>query len=289
MGWRYLHFTCGGVVLLLSLIRVFVIKMVQTPRWLIAQNRDEEVIDHLSKLAETYNRPFTLTLETLQAEGRVLHTEKSSWSATRMKKHLSGLFETKLLAYSTILLILNWVIVGLVTPLYQVFLPYYLASRGYSDINKSSTNETWRNYTINQAVSLLGPCIAASLIEIPLIGRKGTLAIGALLAMAFQFAYTQISTPAQNVGISSAIGASNMIYYATIYAYTPEILPSTHRGTGYGVCVVMNRVGGVVGVVAGSYANVETSAPLFVCAACFGVLAVLSLMLPFESRGRRGV
>lgn len=49
----------------------------------------------------------------------------------------------------------------------------------------------------------------------------------------------------------------------------------------------MNRVGGIVGVLVGSYANVETTAPLFVCAGLFGLLIVLSLLLPFESRQKR--
>jgi hypothetical protein len=49
----------------------------------------------------------------------------------------------------------------------------------------------------------------------------------------------------------------------------------------------VNRIGGILGVLVGSYANVETTAPLFVCAALFGLLVVLSLLLPFESRGKR--
>lgn len=100
---------------------------------------------------------------------------------------------------------------------------------------------------------------------------------------------TQIKTPAQNVGVSAAITAASNIYYGTIYAYTPEILPSAHRATGYGLCVVLNRVGGISGVLIGSYANVETTAPLFVCASLFGLLVLLSLLLPFETRGKRSV
>ena len=49
----------------------------------------------------------------------------------------------------------------------------------------------------------------------------------------------------------------------------------------------MNRVGGIVGVLVGSYANIETTAPLFVCAGLFGLLILLSLLLPFESRQKR--
>jgi len=91
------------------------------------------------------------------------------------------------------------------------------------------------------------------------------------------------------VGVSAAISAASNIYYGTIYAYTPEILPSAHRATGYGLCVVLNRVGGISGVLIGSYSNVETTAPLFVCASLFGLLVFLSLLLPFETRGKRSV
>jgi hypothetical protein len=51
--------------------------------------------------------------------------------------------------------------------------------------------------------------------------------------------------------------------------------------------VVLNRVGGIIGVLVGSYANVETTAPLFVCASFFGLLIILSILLPFEPKGRR--
>lgn len=151
------------------------------------------------------------------------------------------------------------------------------------------SDTVWRNYAINQVAGLAGPIIAAVLVETRLIGRRGTLAIGALITTALQFGYTQIRTPAQNVGVSSAISAASNIYYGTIYAYTPEILPAAHRATGYGICVVLNRVGGIIGVLVGSYANVQTTAPLFVCASLYSLLVVLSLMLPFESRGRRTV
>lgn len=288
MGWRYLHFTSGGLVVVLSTLRLLVLKMVQTPKWLISQNRDSEAYQILLQLSQKYDRPLSLTLEYLQSQGRVLHTEKSVWSALRLRKHFAGLFETKLLAYSTAVIIANWFVIGMVSPLYSVFLPYYLESRG-ADVGDNSNYTTWRNYAINQVAGLFGPIIAGILVETRFIGRRGTLAIGALITMALQFGYTQIKTPAQNVGVSAAITAASNIYYGTIYAYTPEILPSAHRATGYGICVVLNRVGGIAGVLVGSYANVETTAPLFVCAGLFGLLIILSLALPFESRGKRSV
>ncbi|KAL1850391.1 hypothetical protein VTK73DRAFT_9694 [Phialemonium thermophilum] len=286
-GWRYLHFTAGSLVLVLSVARLLFIRMKQTPRWLLAQNRDADVHAVLEDLARTYNRPFSLRLEDLEAKGRVLHTEKSRWSSVRLRKHFGGLFETRLLGYSTVVIFLNWFVIGMVSPLYSVFLPYYLASRGATVSGPPSNYTKWRNYAINKIAGLFGPIIAGVLVETKLFGRRGTLALGALITMVLQFGYTQIKTPDQNVGVSAAITAASNIYYGTIYAYTPEILPSAHRATGYGLCVVLNRVGGIAGVLIGSYANVETTAPLFVCASLFGLLVLLSLLLPFESRGKR--
>ncbi|KAL5001541.1 major facilitator superfamily domain-containing protein [Aspergillus recurvatus] len=288
MGWRYLHITCGGLVLVASILRLVLLHMAETPKWLVSQNRDDELIEILSRLSKKYNRPFSLALEELSSQGRVQDTEKSVFSALRLASHFTGLFSTKKLTYSTVMIIINWLLIGTVSPLYSVFLPYYLQSRG-ADTGDNSNYTTWRNYAINQVAGLIGPMVAAVLVELRLFGRRRTLAIGAAITTALQFGYTQIKTPAQNVGVSAAITAASNIYYGTIYAYTPEILPSSHRATGYGLCVVLNRVGGIVGVLVGSYANVQTTVPLFICAGLYAALVITSLLLPFESRGKRAV
>lgn len=141
MGWRYLHFTAGGLVFILSILRLLVVRMQQTPKWLLSQNRDEEVFDVLRGLADKYGRPFTLSLEELKAFGRVRHTELSRWSWFRMRKHFAGLFETRILAYSTCMIFANWFVIGMVSPLYSVFLPYYLQSHGEA-LSGSNSNYT---------------------------------------------------------------------------------------------------------------------------------------------------
>jgi hypothetical protein len=136
-GWRYLHFTCGTLVLIAASLRLLVIRMPQTPKWLISQNRDAEVIANLTTVAEKYNRSFSLTVEKLDRIGRVLHTEKSVFSGLRLRQHFSQLFSTKRLAYSTVMIIANWTVIGTVSPLFSIFLPYYLKSRG-ADVGSSS-------------------------------------------------------------------------------------------------------------------------------------------------------
>lgn len=207
MGWRYLHITSGALVLVAALARVFLFKMQQTPRWLLSQNRDEEVVAYLDKLAADHGRTHSVKLEALKAEGDVLHTELSVWSAYRLKHHFTGLFESKKLAWSTTIILANWFVIGMVSPLYSVFLPFYLESRG-AQTGNGSNYQTWRDYAINQVVGIIGPVIAGVLVETKFIGRRGTLAIGAAVTVALQFGYTQIKTEAQNVGISSAITAA---------------------------------------------------------------------------------
>lgn len=62
----------------------------------------------------------------------------------------------------------------------------------------------------------------------------------------FFFAYTAVRTEAHIVGFSCAIGFRLNINYGTLYAYTPEVLPSAHKATDNGVAVACNPVMGVV-------------------------------------------
>lgn len=193
---------------MLALLRLLLVRMVHTPKWLVSQNRDEEIFRNLRDIALKYDRPFSLTLKKLREQGDVRHTDKSVWSTLRLGKHFSALFETKKLGWSTTLIIANWVVLGIVAPLYSAFLPYYLASRGVS-VGDGSNYTTWRNYAITQISGIFGPVLGGVLVQTKYIGRRGTLAIGAILTTVLQFSYTQIRTPAQNLGVSSAIQAAS--------------------------------------------------------------------------------
>jgi hypothetical protein len=47
------------------------------------------------------------------------------------------------------------------------------------------------------------------------------------------------------------------IYYGTLYAYTPEVLPSAHRGTGNGIAIGFNRIMGIMSAVIATEADVS--------------------------------
>ena len=63
------------------------------------------------------------------------------------------------------------------------------------------------------------------------------------------------------VAFSCIINFCLNIYYGTLYAYTPEVLPSAHRGTGNGIAIGWNRVMGILSAVIATVADVSSSPP----------------------------
>lgn len=73
----------------------------------------------------------------------------------------------------------------------------------------------------------------------------------------------------------------------TLYAYTPEVLPSAHRATGNGIAVACNRIMGILSAVIATVSNTSTPVPIYICAALFIAMAAVSAAFPFEPFGRR--
>jgi hypothetical protein len=117
-------FTGGALVFLMSLLRVTVIRLRETPKYLLGAGRDREVVETLHHLADKYNRTCSLTVEKLEACGTIRSAHgKSRYSLEETVVHLKGLFATKTLAISTSLIWLSWTLIGLAYPLFYVFLP----------------------------------------------------------------------------------------------------------------------------------------------------------------------
>jgi len=288
-GWRYVWFASGALVFVMSILRITVIRLNETPKFLVGEGKDEEVVKSLQYIAQKYNKPCSLTIEQLRACGvtETGHRDAGFLAGFRsIGGHFSGLFATRKMGLSTALIWFSWALIGLIYPLYYVFLPSYLNAR--PGIVPPSVDEGWRNYAIANVASVPGPIVAAFMCNSKFFwGRRGTMIIGALLTMAFFFAFTAVQTTPQNVAFSCVIGFCLNIYYGTLYAYTPEVLPSAHRGTGNGVAIACNRIMGIMSALVGAYANKAQSVPIFICAAFFAVMALVAAAFPYEPRGRR--
>jgi hypothetical protein len=114
MGWRYVYFTSGALVLVLSILRVTIVRLKETPKYQLAAGDDAALVENLQTLARRSNRSCSLTLEQLEACGKIQGTHgESRFSFAELKIHFSGLFATKKIGLSTTLIWLSWTLIGL--------------------------------------------------------------------------------------------------------------------------------------------------------------------------------
>jgi len=168
MGWRYIWFGCGGLILVMSIARITIIQLRETPKFLLGEGKDEELVKNMQYLAKRYNRHCDLTLEQLTACGNVISTHSKGLGETLI--HIKGLFATKKLGLSTCLIWFSWLLIGLAYPLFYVFLPQYLASRG-ANTGAGSPGAVWRDYFISNTIGIFGPILAGWMCT-TILGRR---------------------------------------------------------------------------------------------------------------------
>lgn len=294
-GWRYTYYVNGAIVLVMAVLRVLVIRLKETPKFLVSNKKDAEAIEILHGIAKKYNRPCSLTLEKLESCGEIQinhHYEENKTLGGVIKlvwNHISLLFSSKKNTRSTLLLFASWFFLGIAYPLYSSFLPVYLATRG-QNISASDTYGVYRDNVIANVCCIFGPVIAGLLLYyVPILGHKGVLAIGGLSTMALLFGYTAIKTRSQNIALSSTSYVALYIYYGCLYRYTPSVFGTANRATGNSLCFVLTRFAGLFTPVIAYYSNTSSAVPIYVCAAVVGVIGILALFFPYEPSKHRVV
>jgi hypothetical protein len=153
-------YTSGALVFVMSVARITVIRLKETPKYLLGEGKDAELVQGFQAMATKYNRPCSLTTEMLDACGTIRSAHgKSRFSISELTVHFRGLFATKKFGLSTVLIWLSWTLIGLAYPLFYVFLSSYLTSRG-ADLGGVSTYDSWRNYAlVNVSGIFVSPCL----------------------------------------------------------------------------------------------------------------------------------
>ncbi|KAH9949774.1 MFS general substrate transporter [Amylocystis lapponica] len=294
-GWRYFMYAMGGSMLVLFILRFFVFELYESPKYLMGRGRDAEAVEVVHRIARYNGGTSSLTLEMLALVGE-LQDEKAyldtsaRGAALRNLRHISGehvkaLFATKKLAYSTTLLMIVWAFIGLAYQLYSGFLVYFLATRG-ADFGDGSVNTTYRNQAILSVVGIPGGLLAGWMVELPYMGRRGTLGISTILTGAIIFGSTTARTSNALLGWDCGYTFVSNVMYAVLYAVSPELFPTKDRGTGNSIVAFGNRVLGIVAPIIALFANLNSSAPIYLAGAAYLFAGFMALLLPFEPRGK---
>ncbi|EJD03169.1 MFS general substrate transporter [Fomitiporia mediterranea MF3/22] len=305
-SWRYSLYTMGCLTFAMFFCRYIIFELQESSKFLVATGQDEEAIKVLQYIAKRNGRTISLTTEKLLAVsgGSTRQVRDTSvWSSFKRSfsqfslSHVQPLFSTKRLGINSSLTILIWGIIGLAYPLFNGFLPLYLSDR----LPSGSTNQTYRDYSITSVCGIPGSVIACILVDwtrssgkIAIGGRKMALAVSTALTGLFLFLFTTAKGEASNLGYSCASTLTQNAMYGVLYAYTPEVFPAPHRGTGDALCSAFNRITGILAPVIkitttnrdGSASSIGPNAPVFVSAALFMVSAFLTLLLPIETAGK---
>lgn len=297
MGWRYFLITMGGLALLMCIVRCLFFTLYESPKYLMGKGRNREAVTVVHEVARRNGKTSDLSLEsldeliTLEDEQHAPRHGLSTSDQMRMLmeplslSHVRALFNTPLRAWSTGLMILIWTLIGLGFPLYNAFLPYLQQTRGVQ-FGDGSTYTTYRNSLIIAAVGVPGSLVGGAMVELPRLGRKGTLTFAAIATGTFLLASTTASTFEALLGWNCAYSFTSSLLYAVLYAYTPEMFETKDRGTGNALVSAANRVGGILAPIIAIFATVQTTSPVYVSGVLFLVAGFLVLLIPYETRGK---
>lgn len=314
MGWRYLMITLGGLAIAFGLIRIFVFKIPESPRYLISKGRDAEAVESVNYIARYNGKPETLTIEMLQAidyrclvaaGGDDVSSAKENASAVApapvgmsysqiikesFKDYDSSsykkLFSGRKMAQHTSVTFLLWLTIGIAYPLYFAFITSYLETKKTYSYD-SSLSGTYRIYCIVSAVTIVGPIAAGYAVETR-FGRRWMMAASAVLTGAFLFAYTGAATEAADIGFQCATGILGNFEYAVMFAYAPESFPGPVRGTGTGMAATLLRLGGLVASLISTYVGYSV-VPIYASAGLWIGAGLFCFFLPYETHGHASI
>lgn len=292
MGWRYFVIAMGGISMIEFIIRFVFFTVYESPKYLMGKGLNEEAVGIVHEVAKRNGKVSSLTIEDLRACEPAGVTQRTDAKAAMKRKleklnftHTRALFATRKLAWSTTAIMLVWAFIGLGYPLYNAFLPYLQTLRG-AQFGDGSTYLTYRNSLIIATLGIPGALLGGVLVEVPKLGRKGTLAASTVLTGVFLYCSTTALTSAALLGWNCAFNFCSNVMYAVLYAYTPEIFVTRDRGTGNALTATANRIFGIMAPIVAMFANLETSAPVYTSGALFIAAGLLVLVLPYESRGK---
>ncbi|KAK8187509.1 sugar transporter [Phyllosticta capitalensis] len=297
-GWRYLILTCGAITFLMFVSRFFLFHLFESPKFLLSRGRQAEAVAVVHGIAFKNGSQTWLTEEILNeiggdpevvekptlSTGEIVQRNLSKFSTARIKP----LFNGKRLAITTLLIWFMWATIGMGYPLFNAFLPQYLANAGSG--SSTSTYIVYRNYLITSIVGVPGSIVGCFTVDIKYIGRKGTMAISTLLSGIFLFLFTLNTDSNYQLTFSSLEAFFQNIMYGVLYAYTPEVFPAPNRGTGTGIASFLNRVAGLCApIVAVNAGQTDPKAPIYASGGLFMAAFVAMLLLPIETRGKQSL
>lgn len=225
MWRRYTYFCLGAMMLFLAVLRMFILPMDESPKFLMSIGKDEEAVKVVHHIAKINGVTSSLTVERLRQAAAPWAGENPAAAVTKFStmeliknsmsdlrgEHIRALFSTRRLAFSTSLIILIYGLLGLCYPLFYAFLGSYLSLVSASTITAccqstdrdsqrnsangdTSVDATYGPYAYQAACGVIGSFLAVALIQWRRGGRKFAMAFFTVVSGVFLFVLTAVKT-----------------------------------------------------------------------------------------------
>jgi MFS transporter, putative metabolite:H+ symporter len=261
LGWRWLLAISALPGLIIFLIRR---SIPESPRYLLVKGKPEQARQVLELVASVNGTTLpNLPLRPIVEQGKT--RIRDLWRP--------GLARTTLLLWAV------WF--GISLGYYGVFtwLPSYFRDSGMEML------PVYQNTFILALAQLPGYFSAAYLVE--KWGRRRTLAFYLLASGIFTYLFAAANTLNMLVAMGIWISFFTLGAWGALYAYTPEVYPTSLRGTGMGAASGMTRIAGALApTMAGLLIGTALGLPLTVFAIAFVAAAVAAIALPLETSNR---
>lgn len=235
-GWRYTYYTLGAMMIFLWVLRIIVLPVYESPKFLVSVGKDREAVEVIHKLAKRNGKTYNLTVEDLERAAAPYMTDSdraqvakydgtTKFTVKELIKNsfdeLSGdkmktLFANKRLALSTTLIVICYGAVGLAYPLFNGFLTLYLQNKG-TDFGGITLDETYKSYTYQAACGVPGSIAAALMVSWSRTGRKFAMAFFTLGAGVMLFGLTATRTMVQVNALTSVNAFFQNAYCETLH------------------------------------------------------------------------
>ncbi|KAG0651672.1 MFS siderochrome iron transporter 1 [Hyphodiscus hymeniophilus] len=299
MGWRYQVIVTGAITLAVFFARFLLFRFYESPKFLLSKGREQDAIDVLFKIAKFNGAPEpTLTVEDFRRIDRargIKGTDQAAGSSAKdvildVFKNLGflrGLFLRKLECFTFILLAIAYMGDYWSFNLAGYFLPIVLLQNNVSS-GANNVTDTYREYVYIYLPGIIGAFVALFSVQLPLIGRKWSLVISAVLQGVSMAMYTQVKNTAGYVGLNALEYIMQTFFNAVLYASAPEMFDTTYRASASGMLSCLGRLAGIVAPFAGEkYIGKGSSGVLWLGAGGIWLSAFVMCFLPIEMRNRQ--
>ena len=258
VGWRWLLVVSALPGMLIFFIRRGI---PESPRYLLVSGKSEQALEVLKHVAHE--------------NGRELQASKIIAPPSTPRGRVRDLWSPEL-KRSTVLLWVIWFAISL--GYYGVFtwLPSYFQSKGMALL------PVYQNTFILALAQLPGYFSAAFLVE--KLGRRVTLGMYLVASGVFTYLFAVATSLPLVLGMAIWMSFFTLGAWGALYAYTPEVYPTTLRTTGIGAASGWTRIAGAIAPLLGAaLMGVSLAIPLTIYAVSFIFGGAAAFLLPLET------